>query len=174
MKILIALLAVFAINQGISQNIPDGWKTADSKYISLAVPSDFKVMQYGETKIVMNGWESEQGDKDRFKENFGVIIKDLSSDPMTLSEFAEATRKEYESDDNSTSIEKFEKIDSPAGEAYEFEYLMEMNGVEFYHYLRLYIKNDLGYSILFTTEKKSKSKYEKMIQSIFNSIELKN
>lgn len=169
------IIALFVFSSLDAQEAPSNWNVAESKYISIEYPSDYKINHFGETKIVMNGFEPLESGVDQFKENFGVIIKDLADKPMSLEEFAKATRKELESaKTNVPEIERFEEIQTPAGPAYQIEYRMELNGIQFYQYLRLFVKNNLGYNILYTTENQRKTYHTEIIERMFNSVKLKS
>jgi hypothetical protein len=175
MRILVVAFSLLFINQAVAQDVPSDWKTADSKYISIAHPANYKVTQYGEMKIVMNGVEPLESETDKFKENFGVIIKDLRSSNLSLEDFAKETRKELESAKNNTpTIVKFEEIQTPAGPAYQIEYRMELNGYQFYHYLRVFVKNLKGYSILYTAENQRRTYHQDLVDTMFNSVVLKD
>ena len=174
MRTLIVILTFLHFNSADAQEIPAGWEITDSKYISIAHPSNYKITQYGETKIVMNGFEPVESDADKFKENFGIIIKELN-DGMSLEAFAEETKKELESaNKNAPKIVFFEKISTPAGPAYQIEYRMEMNGFSFYHYLRLFVKNNKGYSIIYTAENQRRTYHQELINTMFNSVNIKD
>jgi len=174
MRILILIISLFFFNLVKAQEVPAGWEKAESKYISIAYPADYVVNLYGDTKLVMNGFEPLESDIDKFKENFGIIIEELN-DNKSLEDFAKDTREELESSKkNKLTIESFEPITTPAGPAYQIEYRMEMNGFQFYHYLRLFVKNNLGYSIIYTAANQRRTYHEDLIFSMFNSITLKD
>jgi len=174
MKIVLGILAILFLNQITAQETPDGWKLADSKYISLSHPANYQINHYGDTKIVMNGVEPKENDSDKFKENFGVIIKEFGDQDLTLDEFAVSTREELESSKVPPVIEKYERIQTPAGPAYQIEYSVELNGVPFYNYVRVFSKNNMGFSILYATNIEGKKNHQELVESIFNSINLKN
>jgi len=174
MKIVLGILSLLFLNQIVAQEIPTGWKLAESKYISLAHPADYQINHYGDTKIVLNGVEPKESDSDKFKENFGVIIKEFGDEQITLDEFAASTREELESSKVPPVIEKFERIQTPTGPAYQIEYRMELNGVSFYNYVRVFAQKNLGYSILYATDLQGKDSHQELVESLFNSITLKN
>jgi len=175
MRIFIGIISLFIFNGLCAQEALYTWKVADSKYISIEYPAEYKINHYGDTKIVMNGFGPLESSADKFKENFGVIIKDLSDKPMTLEEFAKDTREELESaKTNTPKIVKFEEIQTPAGSAYQIEYRMELSGIQFYQYLRVLVNNNLGFSVLFTVENQRKTYHEEIVARMFDSIELKN
>lgn len=172
----IALLAItFIISiSAISQSDYSNWQTVESKHYSLKCPPDWKIDVIGDIGITMMSSSALEGDGDRFKENFGVLVRNHSQAPMSLEAFAEEQVGEVKNDMDNTTFLGSQRMESENGEEmYRITYVKNQNGMELLYDSRAMMINDFSYMMIFTLERSKYPDYKDVVQQIVESLEIK-
>lgn len=157
----------------ISQSAYSGWQTVESEKYTIKCPPDWKVDILGDVGITMMSSSPLKGDGDRFKENFGVLVKDHSKAPMSLQEFADEQVLEVKKGMDNTTFLGSQRLTLDSKEMYRITYVRNQNGMELLYDSRVMMVDNHSYMLIFTMERSKFSEYKDVVNQIVESLEVK-
>ncbi len=163
------LISLCAFSQADYSN----WQTAESKAYSLKYPSGWNADIMGDAGITMMASDVKKDADDKFKENFGVLVKDHSKKPISLSEFAEEQVKEIKNGMANTTFLGSQRLERGDGDMYRITYVRNQNGLELLYDSRVVLKDNTSIMIVFTMERSKFSEYESILNQIIESLVVK-
>ena len=111
---------------------------------------------------------------DTFRENFNLIINDMSAYPKTTLEYmADGARQQVERMITGVSVQEFRIVHQDGGKYYVFEYSGKQGAIDL-HWRQVYVlSNGRFYVLTFTAEEREYARYLPLAERIFASFTLK-
>lgn len=110
---------------------------------------------------------------DRFRENFNIVVQDLSSQPINLDEYIKLSLEQINQYITDVEIITSKKVMLANGEGYMLNYTGKQGQFNLEWLQFLTIKNNIAYVLSYTAEESNYDKYLEIINQMINSFRLK-
>jgi len=171
-KFALIAISLFVSIICVSQLDYSGWQEIESEKYQIKCPPNWKVDIMGDMGITMMAASPLKGDGDRFKENFGVLVKDHSKGPINLQEFATEQVSEIKNGMDNTTFLGSQHLSKNDKDMYRITYVRNQNGMELLYDSRIMIVDDFSYMLIFTMERSKFSEYKNVVNQIVESLEV--
>lgn len=171
-KLLLPFL--FISFTAFAQTQPEvAWKTADEPTFFLQYPSDWKLDKSGQGGTSLILFSKIASDEDLFEENVNVIIEDLSTFNIDLSQYVSISESQIKSMIKSAIIVESSKMKYGTQEYHRLVYTGYAGDLRLRFEQYYFMKNKKAYVITFTAEQDTYPEYKVTGERILNSFKLK-
>lgn len=110
-----------------------------------------------------------EGEKDKFQENVGLMLQDLSQQPMNLEGYTELTKKQIVANLGESAIISLKSTTLAGQQTKEFIYNMNYQGKSLKIKQYWFIKGNVAYLFTYTAEPSEYDKYESTATEMIKS-----
>lgn len=150
---------------------PDKWVTFQdslSRY-TIQYPANWEQQYFGNATSFLSPLENKT---DSFQENVNVLIQDLSSQPMSLKDFTDLSKKQYTDGYGPSAIISLKDTTFLGNQAEAGIFKIDYNGTPIKLEQYWFIKNNSAFILTYTADPGQFSKYRKTAEKVMRSFKL--
>lgn len=179
---LIFILAIMTIESGESQSVSSGkseiksteWKSLKENKFEIKYPSDWELDKSGFMGSSFYLLSQLSNKKDKFRENIGLMVQDLSGYNLTLDQYTELSESQLKTLITKGKIISSERIKDDKTEYQKIIYKGKQGVFNLMFEQYYWVIDNEAYVLTLTCEKKQFKKYQKFGEEILNSFEIKS
>ena len=176
--VLFLFLTYLGFSQGNTDATPDGksnsWKSLESDEFFMQYPDTWELNEtgLGGTRfIVLAPMDS---DTDRFRENVGIVIQDLTNYDLDLDAYTEISENQIKTIFENCKLIESKRMRDGKGEYHVLKYSGKQGQLPLMFVQRYWVTDDHAYVLTFTSEQSNYESYKVIGENILNSFKFKN